>query len=43
LEPWLREAWSAASDDAGRLRVVIDQVASLTDTSAAAWFQRWCA
>jgi len=43
LEPWLREAWSTADDDAARLRVVIDQVASLTDTSAAAWFQRWCA
>ena len=43
LEPWLREAWSSAGDDAARLRVVIDQVASLTDTSAAAWHLRWCA
>ena len=43
LEPWLREAWSSAGDDAARLRVVIDQVASLTDTSAATWFLRWCA
>jgi dGTPase len=41
LEPWLRDAWLAAPDDAGRLRVVIDQVASLTDTSAAGWFARW--
>ena len=42
LEPWLCEAWAVASTDVARLRVVIDQVASLTDTSAAAWFQRWC-
>jgi dGTPase len=26
--------WAAAADDAGRLRVVVDQVASLTDASA---------
>ena len=32
--------WVAAGDDAGRLRVVIDQVASLTDASAAAWHDR---
>jgi dGTPase len=43
LEPWLREAWAAAPDDAARLRVVVDQLASLTDTSAAAWYQRWVA
>ena len=41
LEPWLHEAWLDAADDAGRLRIVVDQVASLTDTSAAAWFERW--
>jgi dGTPase len=41
LEPWLREAWAAATDDAARLRVVVDQLASLTDTSALAWWQRW--
>jgi dGTPase len=40
LEPWLREAFDAATDDAGRLRVVVDQVASLTDTSALAWHER---
>jgi dGTPase len=40
LEPWLRTAYEAASDDDGRLRVVVDQVASLTDTSAAAWHER---
>ncbi len=29
--------WRAAADDAARLRVVVDQVASLTDLSAVAW------
>lgn len=37
LEPWLRDAYAAAADDAGRLRVIIDQVASLTDVSIVAW------
>jgi dGTPase len=40
LEPALREVWLAAADDRARLRVVIDQVASLTDPSAVAWHQR---
>jgi dGTPase len=35
LEPVFAADWSAADDDAARLRVVIDQVASLTDVSAA--------
>ncbi|HVW40573.1 MAG TPA: deoxyguanosinetriphosphate triphosphohydrolase [Amycolatopsis sp.] len=30
-------AWNQAADDAARLRVVIDQVASLTDAQAHAW------
>ncbi|MBL7495029.1 deoxyguanosinetriphosphate triphosphohydrolase [Frankia sp. CNm7] len=34
LEPLLRPAWHAARDDPSRLRVVIDQVARLTDASA---------
>ena len=34
--------WHAAPDDAARLRVVIDQVASLTDPSAIAWHSRLC-
>jgi dGTPase len=42
LDPLLRPAYKAAGSDAGRLRVVIDQVASLTDTSAIAWHQRLC-
>jgi len=29
--------WKAAGDDAARLRVVIDQVASLTDPAALEW------
>jgi dGTPase len=33
-------AWHEAVDDAGRLRVVIDQVAQLTDSSAQAWHAR---
>jgi dGTPase len=32
--------WRAASDDAARLRVVIDQIASLTDPGALAWHGR---
>ncbi|GAA1543677.1 deoxyguanosinetriphosphate triphosphohydrolase [Nocardioides humi] len=32
--------WRAATDDAARARVVIDQVASLTDASAVAWHER---
>ena len=32
--------WEAAADDAARLRVVIDQVASLTDASAVTWYDR---
>ncbi|MGC0416733.1 deoxyguanosinetriphosphate triphosphohydrolase [Embleya sp. AB8] len=34
LDASLREDWIQAPDDAGRLRVVIDQVASLTDRAA---------
>jgi dGTPase len=33
-------AWRAAADDTARLRVVVDQVASLTDPGALAWYQR---
>jgi dGTPase len=34
--------WRAAPDDASRLRVVIDQVASLTDPGATTWHRRVC-
>jgi dGTPase len=42
LDPLLRPSWDAAATDAARRRVVIDQVASLTDTSAIAWHHRLC-
>ncbi|MDF2979034.1 MAG: deoxyguanosinetriphosphate triphosphohydrolase [Actinomycetospora sp.] len=38
LDPAFAPAWEAAPDDAARLRVVVDQVAVLTDAGA----QRWC-
>lgn len=40
LEPWLRPTYIAARDDAERLRVVVDQVASLTDVSIVDWHRR---
>ena len=40
LEPVFAALWRSAADDAARLRVVIDQVASLTDTSALVWHRR---
>jgi dGTPase len=42
LDPVLRPSWSATSSETERGRVVIDQVASLTDTSAIAWHSRLC-
>lgn len=40
LEAPFAADWAAAGDDAGRLRVVVDQVASLTDVSALQWHAR---
>ena len=40
LEPAFAADWREAEDDARRLRIVIDQVASLTDISAAQWHAR---
>jgi dGTPase len=40
LEPMFAADWRSAEDDGARLRVVIDQVASLTDASALAWYER---
>jgi dGTPase len=37
LDPMFAELWKAADTDTARLRVVIDQVASLTDPAAVAW------
>jgi dGTPase len=42
LDPLLRPAWHAAQTDTARRRVIIDQIASLTDTSAIAWHHRLC-
>jgi len=37
LDPALRPSWEAAAGDGERLRVIVDQVASLTDGQAARW------
>ena len=37
LDPALRPAWHEARDDGAQLRVVVDQVASLTDAQAVCW------
>jgi len=41
LSPVFHGDWAGAVDPAERLRVVVDQVASLTDVSAAVWHERW--
>jgi dGTPase len=43
LDPFFAPLWKDAADDPARLRVVIDQVASLTDPVAVAWHRRVCA
>jgi len=40
LDPVFQPAWDGAADDTERRRVIIDQVASLTDTSALAYHAR---
>jgi dGTPase len=42
LDPMFQPAYIEADSDAARLRVVVDQIASLTDTSALAWHARLC-
>jgi dGTPase len=42
LEPAFALDFGSASDDAARLRVVVDQIASLTDASALAWHALHC-
>ncbi|WP_301554131.1 deoxyguanosinetriphosphate triphosphohydrolase [Schaalia sp. 19OD2882] len=42
MEPIFADAWRRASSEEERLRVVIDQVASLTDASASRWHARLC-
>lgn len=40
LDPALRPSFAAAGDDGERLRIVVDQVAALTDMSAVMWHRR---
>jgi dGTPase len=40
LDPVFAPLWKQAPDDAARLRVVVDQVASLTDPAAVTWHHR---
>ena len=40
LEPHFLDDYREAENDGARLRVVVDQVASLTDLSAMAWHAR---
>lgn len=42
LEPHFAHVYRDAADDAARLRVAVDQVASLTDKSAYDWHHRYC-
>jgi dGTPase len=37
LDPALHPAWRQADSDSARLRVIIDQVAALTDAQAVRW------
>jgi dGTP triphosphohydrolase len=38
LQPWLQQSWQESRDDSQRLRVALDQVASLTDASVERWY-----
>jgi dGTPase len=42
LERWLKPTFEEATTDAQRFRVVIDQVASLTDVSIEQWHTQFC-
>jgi dGTPase len=42
LDGALRESYEHATGDAARLRVVVDQIASLTDSSVVRWHERLC-
>ncbi len=42
LDPWLRGFWQTADSDAERTRVMVDQIASLTDVSVVRWHERLC-
>jgi dGTPase len=36
----MRDSWRSATSDAERLRVVVDQVAQLTDSAAMSWYRK---
>ncbi|PZS38898.1 MAG: deoxyguanosinetriphosphate triphosphohydrolase [Pseudonocardiales bacterium] len=42
LDPVLRPVWEQAASDSARLRVIVDQVASLTDAQAVRWHAQLC-
>jgi dGTPase len=42
LDPVFRPGYAAAVSDQEKLRVIVDQIASLSDTSAFAWHRRLC-
>ncbi|USR80051.1 deoxyguanosinetriphosphate triphosphohydrolase [Arcanobacterium pinnipediorum] len=42
MEPMFVKLWKRAEDENARLRVIIDQIASLTDQSARVWHARYC-
>ncbi|MFP7696007.1 deoxyguanosinetriphosphate triphosphohydrolase [Trueperella sp. LYQ143] len=42
LEPHFADMWEQARDNDARWRVVVDQLASLTDQSAREWHSRYC-
>jgi dGTPase len=42
LERWLKPTFEEATTDAERFRVIIDQVASLTDVSIEQWHSQFC-
>jgi dGTPase len=42
LDPVFRPGYAAAGSDQEKLRVIVDQIASLSDTSAFAWHRRLC-
>ena len=42
LEEPFASDWRSATDQAVRVRAVVDQVATLTDASASRWHARWC-